>query len=753
MTRSSKKEIWQRLATIGQTRILLLILTIYLGLAVLYTLYTPPFEGPDEPQHFAYISWLIRTGSLPPQGERATETGIEQESSQHPLYYFLASLPARLVNMDEPAIVFRPNPNFVGPLPREYPDNDNRAIHYPGDAKPLAGGWLALYLARAVTMAFGLLLIVAVYGLGREVAPLQPRFALRAASLVAVIPQTIFLGSVVSNDIPVAALGGVTLWALAHLVRHGYSLRPALWLGAALGLAILTKVSALALLAPVGLGLLWLLRRERQTARQFLTMSAAVAGTALLLSGWWFIRGWLLYGSPLGLETHDATSWAIVDPQDVDEAWRRWWEVFRSFWIWLGWGTVRPDVRLYRVLFILALLALVGLALALWRRWRREHRRLLLALGSQLMLLNLIALASTALTLEVWMRRVVAPYGRLLYPALGAVVVLLVAGWSSIERRFPLIPITFLFFVAVLMPEQVMRPAYAPPQPLSEEEVAAFNPSLRLRFGPTSEEAFAELWEVRVLENSVPVGGLIPVRVCWHTLRRAERDYSLLLQVIGPENRFIAGRRTYPGLGTYPTSQWEPDQVFCERVQIATQEKLQVEPLVYQLEVGMIDSETNKRVPIFDEAGNEWPVAFVDRVHVYSESLTRSVAADEVSGGSALQLLDYAVPNRHWQSGASNTFSLYWVAATPVDRDYQTFVHLRATPEAIPVAQADGAPLGGWFPTSWWPVDQVIVDERTFSVPAETPEGTYGLYVGLYDLSDGQRGSPEYHLGQITVGP
>ena len=83
--------------------------------------------------------------------------------------------------------------------------------------------------------------------------------------------------------------------------------------------------------------------------------------------------------------------------------------------------------------------------------------------------------------------------------------------------------------------------------------------------------------------------------------------------------------------------------------------------------------------------------------------------------------------------------------------NYQTFVHLRAAGVDDPVAQADGAPLGGWYPTSWWPVNEAIVDRRSFSLPADVPEGIYDLVVGMYALSDGQRGSAEYDLGEIVV--
>ena len=66
---------------------LALILIGYVVLAGLYSWFTPPFEGPDEPQHFAYITWLAQGKGFPPQGEAAWDTPIQQEAGQSPLYY------------------------------------------------------------------------------------------------------------------------------------------------------------------------------------------------------------------------------------------------------------------------------------------------------------------------------------------------------------------------------------------------------------------------------------------------------------------------------------------------------------------------------------------------------------------------------------------------------------------------------------------------------------------------------------------
>jgi hypothetical protein len=119
---------------------LLAIIVIYILLGLWYMRVIPPFEGPDEPQHFAYAIWLAQGKGLPPLGDEVLETDIQQEAGQPPLYYLLASLIIRLVDIDNPPAEYRPNPYFTAPLDREVPDNDNRAIHYLTDASPLVGG-------------------------------------------------------------------------------------------------------------------------------------------------------------------------------------------------------------------------------------------------------------------------------------------------------------------------------------------------------------------------------------------------------------------------------------------------------------------------------------------------------------------------------------------------------------------------------------------------------------------------------------
>ena len=729
---------------LAPARPLLLIIALFLALGTVYTWQVPPFEGPDEGEHFAYIEWLVVDKGFPPQGEAAWDTPVRQEAGQPPLYYLLASLPARLVGVDDPPAEYRPNPYaFSGTFTGNLSDNQNRALHYPGDTASLRGGWLALYLARALTLTFGALLLLGIYGLGRQVAPATPHLAVVATLLVAVTPQVLFVSSVVSNDIPAAALSTLSLWLLAVMIRRGPDWRLAALAGAFFGLAVLTKVSALALGPALGLGVAWLGWSRRHARARVAGSGLGLALAALLAAGWWFLRSWRLYGSPLGLAAHDQTPWAITDPALLAEPLARWYEVWRSFWVALGWGPIRPAAWVYTVLSLLGLAAVAGLALAFWRwqaRGRLHHARVVL------LSLLLIALLFTAIFLEVWMRRVIAPYGRLLFPAIATVAIFLALGWRAIHPKLPWLSIAFVATLALLAPSLLLQPAYHPNVLLGEAEAAALQPASAYTFATPDGQPIAELLSSELLEHNVPAGHYLPVRLCWRVLAQPRRHYTVLLHVIGPENSLITSRRTYPGLGHYPAPLWQPGTAFCDVVGVMIWKNL-AETLVYRIEVGLLDEQDETRLTIYDAGGREVSNLFVGNARLLAQGQLETAS---LSGEGPVQLLDYDVVPA-WQAGRTYHLTLRWSMAQQVEKDYQVFVHLRDPQTGQNVAQADGPPLDGWYPTSWWAAAEVVVDRRTFSLPDDVPAGRYNLVVGFYDLATGQRFGQEYFLGTIEV--
>ncbi len=109
----------------------------------------------------------------------------------------------------------------------------------------------------------------------------------------------------------------------------------------------------------------------------------------------------------------------------------------------------------------------------------------------------------------------------------------------------------------------------------------------------------------------------------------------------------------------------------------------------------------------------------------------------EASFEGPVELLGYDLPQTRVKPGETFSVVLYWHALTPLEKNYQSFVHL-ARPLDTVWGQEDHLNPGG-LPTKRWPVDKYVWDEYEVYVRPETPPGTYSINVGLYLRSEGYR--------------
>jgi hypothetical protein len=98
--------------------------------------------------------------------------------------------------------------------------------------------------------------------------------------------------------------------------------------------------------------------------------------------------------------------------------------------------------------------------------------------------------------------------------------------------------------------------------------------------------------------------------------------------------------------------------------------------------------------------------------------------------GEIIQLDGYSL-DISGESGLNLT--LFWQSKTIPPADYTLFVHLR-NQDGVTVAQRDGQPLNGAYPTSRWLPGETVVDPVVFPLPENLEAGTYDLLVGLYQL-------------------
>jgi hypothetical protein len=409
------------------------------ALGLLYSFATPLFEAPDEPWHYAYVRWLAEGHGLPRLDDDAS--GAYQEVAQPPLYYGVAALVSSPVADDDLPELFWHNPQFGYQAGGTVNENKNMLIHTDRERFPWHGAVLAVRLARLVSLAFGLLTVGAAWGLAREAMPGRPALATMAAGAVAFTPQFLFISGVVNNDSATAATCTCALWALARIVRRGVTRRRAAVAGLALGLALLSKTSAL-LLLPLALLALRLSKhpanqstRPRGVPIYKLTNTLLMLGLAGAVGGWWYLRNWILFDDPLGLSVHVDTPWGREAPASLATLLSELPQVFRSFWGAFGWGHVELPGWLY-----VALGGLVGLAVAGWGRHLLRYRQTrvmanasLTPISARICLLAALWYLAVLAALLRWMQQVEAPHGRLLFPALGAWGLLLAVGWSGLE--------------------------------------------------------------------------------------------------------------------------------------------------------------------------------------------------------------------------------------------------------------------------------------------------------------------------------
>ncbi len=81
--------------------------------------------------------------------------------------------------------------------------------------------------------------------------------------------------------------------------------------------------------------------------------------------------------------------------------------------------------------------------------------------------------------------------------------------------------------------------------------------------------------------------------------------------------------------------------------------------------------------------------------------------------------------------GTEFDVKLYWEAQRQPEDDYFVFVHL-IDASGQPVAQHDGPPMGGRYPSSAWLPGDVVPDTHRIALGPDALLGTYRLQVGMY---------------------
>lgn len=724
-------------------RALAVIVVSYVVLGLGYSTVNPIFESPDESLNYANIRFLIEERRLP-----VLEPDEATKAHHPPLYYVLGALLTHWVpDEDFDAVTERVNPFWIHRVGEAGVDNKNLYLHDPAlEGFPYRDVALGVHLTRWLSLAIGVGTLLFVYGTARELLPGRETLWLTAAALVAFNPMFLFISTSVHDDVLANLVAAAVLYVTARLLVRGPTVRQAVALGLLLGLGILTKLTCLLIVPTVALALLWrlLVDGERVPLRTVLRFGGIVILLSLLIGGWWLARNQFLYGEPTSME-RQVEAWGGLreDAPNLAAAARELGFLHDSFWGVFGYGQIPMPGWAYALPRLLGLTALGGLLL-LWARCRSgrmgespvcpEHLPdgwLPILLSAPMMTFLIIFARMTLID--------TAAFGRYLFVSLGFLAPLYVMGigqWVR-EGRARWVSLGLggsMFALALFALVHVLHPAYTPPEMLSSQEVEARTRPAALRFGET-----IRLIGHKLDRRGAQPGDQITVTMCWESLESMEEDYIYFVHLLGPEERIVGARTTHPGLGRYPTSRWSPGDRFCDVLGVPV-ERGTPAPAVYDVEIGWHKPEADERLPAYDADDGALDWVLLDQIKVVpstasSVTVPRRVDAD-LDG--EIMLLGYDIDAPEVAPGDSLSVTLYWEAQVPPAADYTVFLHVAAS-DGPPHAQEDGPPVDGSYPTSFWDVDEVVIEHRIIRIPGDLPPGDYPLVAGMYLLETGER--------------
>lgn len=566
-----------------------LIVVIYTVLALWWSVVVPLGEGPDEPGHIHYALFLAQTGRLPVQQGDPLKSDVPGEGHQPPLAYWLLQPAVRWLPASEFALEMGANPQFLhngGADPNAYFRSSRDIFPYQG----LARAW---HLARGISVLLGALTLGLIYLTARASLPDQPGLALGATALAAFNPQFIFHHALVSNDPLLITLASGLLYVSVILASRDMPNRGRVWLAAAagllLGLMLITKQSALALVPLPLIALACAAWTRRIRTKMLIAQSALIVGSAALVATWWYVRNLRLYGDALGLDTFQQTFAPGGSSAITTLNWSAGlWNLLRSSWGNFGWLSLPLSVGAYWVFAAFMALAAIGLCASVGRSWWAGRGAVAVVLVSAVVL---VCAWTGAFAMIAGM---VAWQGRFLFPAIPALALLLACGLAAaLPQRSALgALLVVLLLLALGLPYGLIAPSY--PSYVLPAQVADMG-NVYGRFDVGWKRGI-ELRDVQVARTAT-VGDTLTVTLTWRALEQADRPWTVFIHLVDANEQIIAERNAQPFNGAFPTNGWVRGDWIRDQQQISLQG---VPPGTYRLNIGLWDEATGARLGVYD---------------------------------------------------------------------------------------------------------------------------------------------------------
>jgi hypothetical protein len=410
---------------INERRWFVLIIFLYLFLAVGYSLLMPLWEAPDEPAHYHLAWFFARFGRFPPLQQN-------YEADQPRSFYYLGSWIIRGLDKVDPRLS-----DYY--IPQEYSMNMNIAVRRFDWNLDNYRFLLGVYILRWINIVFGAIALWFIWMAFRLIEPEKPELRAAALALAALTPQFLHIMSSVSND-PLGTLAGALLFYLAIRVTTSNSnLLPLISVPLAVILPLTTKLTAF----PVGVALLlticWQQFARIKQKKQLIYLGLSLLSIPVIL---YFLFPGVVKPAIYELQWRiftfapDAFTYKYLDFILRQIIW--------TYWGKVGWLAVGlPPV----VVILLTLSGLIGMGLNARELVKTRSMNTQLNLWIITWLTGLFSLAAVIKNGLTTM----ASQGRFLFPAIGALSLLMLAGWHSVlpQKQRVLLPSIILVLMLI----------------------------------------------------------------------------------------------------------------------------------------------------------------------------------------------------------------------------------------------------------------------------------------------------------------
>jgi hypothetical protein len=250
----------------------------------------------------------------------------------------------------------------------------------------------------------------------------------------------------------------------------------------------------------------------------------------------------------------------------------------------------------------------------------------------------------------------------------------------------------------------------------------------------------ARLNRVRLSERSLQRGESLYVEIDWEALRSMTASYRVIVTLINPDTgRAIAQSDSTPVYGSAPTTTWRRGERLNDEHRLLIPADAPFGR--YEVWVSMRPAGGGDSV-LVSGGPSDSSADVVKAAAVKIVDPARQIVPPQVSLSAQFDDLIALLGHNRWpdaiKAGAAVEVDLQWRALANITDDLTVFIHV-VDSEGKLVAQSDGQPQNGAYPTSIWDKGEIVQDRHILALPPDLAPGDYRVKIGLYLQPTGVR--------------